>query len=67
MADRWRNLAISRIDRIGQFSTSVKAWLQVTTPVHYPRIAWVIVRHQGGLIRHMYIARFWPTINTGSA
>lgn len=39
----------------------------VGLPLPYPRIAWVIPRHQGGLIRHVYIARLWPTINAGSA
>src|SRR5260370_41413020 len=33
----------------------------------YPRIAWVIPCHQEGLLRHMYVARLWPTINNGSA
>ena len=35
--------------------------------VRYPRIARVIPCHQAGLPRHMYTARLWPTINTGSA
>src|SRR6266849_10547525 len=33
----------------------------------YPRIAWVIPCHQEGLLRHMYVARLWPTINNGNA
>src|SRR5664279_2128357 len=33
----------------------------------YPRIARAIPCHQEGLLRHMYTARLWPTINSGSA
>ena len=48
-------------------SRFVKPSSRQTRLAHYPKIPWVIACHHGGLIRHAYTARLWPTTNTGSA